>query len=346
MSSRRIAYVMEQTLGSATHYLNLRRAESVDWGGSHRWLPIAYEASRLPWTVRGSWLARRALAPIIDDVDGVFIHTMTLAPASIDLFRKKPVVISSDGPAMAKSGMRGAYGDAPERPLARMAKRELYRQVFKHAAGFVAWSQWAKESLVRHYGCPERDVAVIPPGVDLDLYVPGAHDHPLPRILFVGGDFLRKGGGLLLDVYRKHLRGHSELVLVTRDQVAEEPGVTVYRNIAANSPELLELYASCDVFALPTTADCYSLVCMEALAAGMPVVTTRVGGIPDLVIEGKTGHLIEVNDEEGLAAALSSFVFDRHKLRDMAQAARADALARFSASTNANVLFEFVRSRC
>jgi glycosyltransferase involved in cell wall biosynthesis len=296
--------------------------------------------------VRGSWLARRALAPIIDDVDGVFIHTMTLAPALVDLFHKKPVVISSDGPAMAKLGMRGAYGDPAEHRLARLAKRELYRQVFKRAAGFVGWSHWAKDSFVRDYGCSERDVAVIPPGVDLDLYAPGDRDHPLPRILFVGGDFERKGGDLVREVFRKHLRGRAELVLVTRDDVSEEPGVTVHRNLGANSAELLNLYATCDIFALPTRADCYSLVCMEALAAGMPVVTTRVGGIPDLVVEGKTGHLIEVDDEQALTAALSSIVLDCDKRREMAIAARADALARFSASANAKALFDFVRARC
>ena len=74
----------------------------------------------------------------------------------------------------------------------------------------------------------------------------------------MGTDFVRKGGDLLLEVFRERLRHKAELVLVTRAHVAEEPGVRVYGTIAPNSQALLELYRSADIFALPTRADCYS----------------------------------------------------------------------------------------
>lgn len=340
-----IAYVMEQTLGNTTHYLNLRRAESAG-GHEFRWLPIEYRKTLLPWTISAGRQARKALLPVLDEVGGVFIHTMTLAPGLVDLFGRKPIVVSGDATPFAKREMRAAYGHGPKIPLAELAKREFYRRLFRRAAGFVAWSHWAKRSMVKDYGCREDDVAVIPPGIDLELFVPGDRDHELPRILFVGGDFERKGGDLLLRVFRKHLRGRAELILVTRDHVAEEPGVTVHHNVQANSEVLRRLYATSDVFALPTRADCYALVCMEALAAGMPLVTTRVGGIPDIVLEGKTGHSVEVDDEHALAGALLRLVDDPARRREMSQAARADAVARFGANANASALFDFVRSRC
>ena len=199
---------------------------------------------------------------------------------------------------------------------------------------------------MRDYGCRDEDVAVIPPGVDLELFKAGSRDHAKPRILFVGADFERKGGDLLLETYRKHLRGSAELVLVTRDHVAEEPGVTVFNNVSANSEELRALFKTSDIFAFPTRADCYALACMEAMAAGMPIVTTHVGGIPDMVVEGKTGHVIDVDDERGLARALVSLVAEPAKRMEMARAARNDAVLRFDANTNARTLFEFVRSRC
>jgi glycosyltransferase involved in cell wall biosynthesis len=346
VSERPIAYVMEQTLGSITHYLNLRRAETASGQPPHRWIPIEYRKSMLPWTLPGSWRTRQALRPIINELDGIFIHTMTLAPASLDLFDKKPVIISCDGTPIAKRNMRAAYGLGPQRRFSELAKRELHRRVFERAAGFVAWSTWAKQSLVTDYGCRADDVAVIPPGVDLELFAPGDRDHPLPRILFVGGDFVRKGGDLLLDVFRKHLRGFAELVLVTGAEIADEPGVSIHRNVRANSDELRDLYATSDIFALPTRADCHSLVCMEAMAAGLPVVTTRVGGIPDLVAEGETGHLVEVDDEQTLKSALLSLSLDTAKRKQMATDARLDAKRRFGARENAQLLFDFVRSRC
>jgi glycosyltransferase involved in cell wall biosynthesis len=217
--------------------------------------------------------------------------------------------------------------------------------VFRRCAGFVAWSTWTKASFVEDYGCREEDVAVIPPGIQLDQFAPGDRSHALPRILFVGGDFVRKGGDLLMDVYRKRLRGKAELVLVTRDSTgAEEPGVTVHRDVTANSAKLRELYGTCDVFALPTRADCYSVACMEAMAAGLPVVATNVGGISDIV-KGN-GFVIAPDDAVALGDALETLVTDTSKRRQMGEASRAEAGRRFEARENARRLFEFVRSRC
>ena len=75
MSGKPIAYVMEQTLGSITHYLNLRREESASPSPLPRWIPIEFKRAKLPWTVTGSWLTRRALSGILDEVDGIFMHT-------------------------------------------------------------------------------------------------------------------------------------------------------------------------------------------------------------------------------------------------------------------------------
>jgi glycosyltransferase involved in cell wall biosynthesis len=346
MSGRSIAYVMEQTLGSITHYLNLRRAESAD-AVLPTWLPIEFKkSSRVPWAVSGSVRARRALSSVMADVDGIFMHTTTIALLALDIFAKKPTILSSDGTPLNKRGMRTAYGLSAEGGLAEVAKRSIYRQVFKRAAGFVAWSNWTKQSFIEDYRCREEDVVVIPPGIELGEFAPGDRAHELPRILFVGGDFIRKGGDLLIDVFRKRLRGRAELVLVTRSMVEPEPGVQVHRDVGANSAKLRKLYADCDIFALPTRADCYSVACMEALAAGMPLVATSVGGIPDLVRQGETGYLLAPDDGPALGDALELLVTNREKRIAMSRTCREEASRRFEARTNARRLFEFVRSRC
>src|SRR5450432_2435762 len=134
MIGRPIAYVMEQTLGSITHYLNLRREESTSEAPLPLWLPIQYQAGRLPWTVTGSLLARRALSGRLNDLDGIFMHTTTLAPLAVDYFRKKPTVLSSDGTPLNKRGMRRAYGLRDEARAVERAKRALYRRVVGAAA--------------------------------------------------------------------------------------------------------------------------------------------------------------------------------------------------------------------
>jgi glycosyltransferase involved in cell wall biosynthesis len=346
MSKLPIAYVMEQTLGNVTHYLNLRQAESEAELPGPRWLPIEYSQGRLPWTIRGGWLARKALAEVLPEVDGIFMHTTTLALLCVDYFRKRPTILSTDGTPSNKREMRNAYGLGQQGRLRERAKRAISNNVYGTATGLVGWSNWVKASFVEDYGYREQDIAVIPPGIDLSQFQAGDRSHELPRILFVGGDFERKGGALLLEVFRQRLRGRAELILVTRDNVKGEPGVTVRHNVRANSLELRELYATSDVFVLPTLADCFSLVIMEALAAGMPVVSTRVGGIPDLVNEGKTGHLLAPGDKAALGDVIESLVNEPERRRAMGDHGRRDALRRFDARANARQLFEFVRSRC
>jgi glycosyltransferase involved in cell wall biosynthesis len=346
MPSKPIAYVMEQTLGNITHYLNLRRAEAVAQAPGPRWLPIEYRAGRLPWTLTGGWLARKALGDVLPEVDGIFMHTTTLAAMCVDYFRNKPTILSTDGTPSNKRHMRDAYGMAKQGRLPELAKRTLYGSVYGTAAGLVGWSNWVKASFVEDYGYPEQDVAVIPPGIDLAQFSAGDRKHELPRILFVGGDFERKGGTLLLEVFRKRLRGRAELILVTRDAVQVEPGIQLHQNVQANSQALRDLYATSDIFVLPTLADCFSLVCMEALAAGLPVISTKVGGIPDIVREGETGFLLEAGKGDALGDALELLVTDPERRRVMGDKGRADAAVRFSAEENARRLFEFVRSRC
>src|SRR5438552_11425407 len=102
MKSHRIAFLIEQTLGSITHYLNLRREENAADGIEPTWLPIEYRPGRLPWALTGSLSARRAIGEIADDVDGYFVHTTTIALLARGFFRKKPTVLSSDGTPVNK----------------------------------------------------------------------------------------------------------------------------------------------------------------------------------------------------------------------------------------------------
>ena len=182
----------------------------------------------------------------------------------------------------------------------------------------VPWSNWAADSIINEYGVPRERVQVIPTGLDTSYWQPGTaeREHERLRLLFVGGNFERKGGRLLLDVFRGlDLQARAELHIVTRDPVESAPGVVVHHNIDNNSLDLLRLYQASDVFVLPTMADCFSNASIEAMAVGLPVITTNMGGIPDIVEHGKTGLLVEPgdgqehNDEAGKATDTSSATY-------------------------------------
>jgi glycosyltransferase involved in cell wall biosynthesis len=145
------------------------------------------------------------------------------------------------------------------------------------------------------------------------------------KILFVGGDFKRKGGATLLDAFRR-LRSELtpnlprqpdppvELHLVTRDPIPEERGVYVYNHMQPNSAELKRLYFNSHIFCLPTSGDCLPMALSEAGAAGLPLVSTRLAAIPEIVRDGETGFLVPAEDAAALAMALQRLI-DGYELR-------------------------------
>jgi glycosyltransferase involved in cell wall biosynthesis len=82
------------------------------------------------------------------------------------------------------------------------------------------------------------------------------------------------------------------------------PGVFVHQGLKPNSPELKRLYGEADIFCLPTHGDCLPMALAEAGAVGLPIVSTRVAAIPEIVQEGVNGFLVQPRDTAGLALAL------------------------------------------
>lgn len=257
---------------------------------------------------------------------------------------RRPLILDLDSTFEQLDAMAEAYqGRAPRRGLALRRSLAVERVLFRRTTMFTPWSHWAAEGLVRR-GVDPAQIRVLPPGVDLDAWKsapPSRRDHRGPlRLLFVGGNFERKGGDLLIDVMRDHLGDRCTLDVVTHDDVPPTAGVRVHR-AAPNSPELKRLFEAADVFVMPTRADCFGIACVEAMAAGLPVVMGDVGGARDIVDEGRTGWLIPAR-HDALARVLDHAVAHRAELPAMGQAARAVAEARFDGRRNDEAVAELV----
>ena len=92
-------------------------------------------------------------------------------------------------------------------------------------------------------------------------------------------------------------------------------------------PALLE---ATDLFVRPSLEDAFPTVLLEAMAMGLPVVASRVGGIPEIVIPGQTGTLVEAGDAPGLAQAVSDLLLQPTERAACGEAARRRAQAEFS----------------
>lgn len=284
------------------------------------------------------------------DVDVVWSQlTLPILPwlLTAGAWRRTPVVYSIDATLKQLNDFGPLYDHWGGRSRARFAVRNgVERLLLRRLTLLAPWSEWAARSMRDDYGIPPERIRVLPPGIDLDFWRPSRAPVPgkrLPRAIFVGGDFERKGGEGLLEVFRGRFRGRLELDLVTRGDVPGEPGVRVHTGLVPNDPRLLALYQASDLLALPTRADCFSMAGMEALACGLPVILGRTGGAAEVLEDTVEGYYVDPGDGEGLAAALERLVSDSSLRERMGAAGRALARRRYDAGRNTGRLTGWLR---
>ncbi len=247
-------------------------------------------------------LVERALTRRTPDV--LHFHTQNTALLSQAYMRRIPAVITTDQTNAQIALEYPAWTRWTHRPSIALERRAA-----RAAHAIVVFSQWAAASFIDDYGVAPQRVHVIPIGIELDgfdrLPSRGVRGHGKKRLLFVGGDFERKGGALLVDVFRQHFADEDvELHLMTSDPAAVSGGrVVVHRDVAPLSAAWYELYASADIFVLPTRRDAFGIAYIEAMAAGLPVIGTRIGAGPEIVSDD-VGFLIEPNDRQALARCI------------------------------------------
>jgi glycosyltransferase involved in cell wall biosynthesis len=358
----RLGFVIEQTLGQVTHTRNFQHWVARDPDVDPTWILISYDTregwASLPvlnrnWTVRASLLARAQVREVLrtQPLDGLFFHTPVTALFAHRLMTELPSVVSMDATPLSFDAIGTPYDHRPSSAtMVESVKNALTKRSFDRARRLVVWNQWGKESLVSDYGAPADKVEVIPPGIDLTLWnfprQVSAVAAPV-RLLFVGGDFRRKGGDTLLEAFRTNLMHRCELDIVTRERVDVSglSNVRVHHGLGPNAPGLMALYSRADVFVFPTLADVLPLAIMEAMASALPVITTNVGAISEQIDEGVTGFLIPPNDVGALTNATLRLVEDAQLRHRMGAEARRVADQRFNGSINYARLID-VCKRC
>ena len=297
----------------------------------------------LPAKPRGTIRSVAALLPLLwtRPLDAVWSQmSVQLLPFVLTraALARIPLFFAVDSTPTRYASFRGHYAHQTDLSSAKgRASLALHRLFYHRCTGLLPWSRWVADSMIDDFGVPPERVHVVHPGVDVERWRPP--DTPVrnarPQLIFVGADFDRKGGPLLLEVYRAYFRDSCDLHLVTHADVREEPGVRVYRDFGPDDDRLLRLYQRCDALVLPTQADLFSMASIEAMACGLPVIISAVGGIPEIVTDGETGHLVPPGDRSALVAAIRSLVGDAERRRRWGAAARQEAVRRFDTKTQA-----------
>lgn len=366
----RVAFVMEQTLGHVTHARNLHAALPAHPEMTPEWLPIPFPVGRLGrlvplfgsnWSVRASWRARRALDRALarGPLDALVFHTQVTSLFSVGRMRRIPTVISLDATPFNFDRVSALGGYAHQGAGDGIVDRQKFlmnRRALQAAAVLVPWSEWARRSLIDDYGADPARIRVLAPGAAADFFevgrrrlaappaaAGGAGDGTGPvRVLFVGGDWTRKGGPQLLDALAGLPAGSWHLDAVTREPVSPRPGLTVHHGVGPNSPALLRHFAEADLFVLPSLGECLAVVLMEATAAALPIVTTDVGALGEAVRPGQTGIVVPPDDVAALRAALAALLADPTQRRSMGAGGHALARERFDAARNNGAMLDLV----
>lgn len=343
MTRPKVALCLEQTLGHRAHGQNLEAAatDSALEAAIHR---VQYSPSRLrlPWALRGSRIARDMVRASGVRYDALLFHTQTVSLFAPSAARSSRYVVSLDAtPKQVDEMARWYRHRRSTRPL-EATKAAWYRHVFRNAAAFVTWSGWAASSLALDYGAADRPVLIAHPGAAERFFaIPRpAVIRARPRILFVGGDFERKGGRDLLAAFAP-LAARADLTLVTEDPIEPHPGVTVLRDVRPGTEAQLRAFADADIFCLPTYGDCTPVAIGEALAAGLPVVTTSVGSNHETV-PLEAGRLVAPGDVPALQDALRELLDDGALRARMSGAARDHAREHMDAARNARRILDLL----
>lgn len=200
-------------------------------------------------------------------------------------------------------------------PLTGSALQRWYdreERGYHRAAHLFAFSEATRHSLVEDYHVPPDRVTTTGAGVNLAALPALTGRAAAPTILFIGNDFVRKGGLVLLDAFRTVRRAVPgvRLQLVGTDpRLPAQDGVEVLGRIHDRAV-IEQLYRQASVFALPSYFDPFPLVLLEAMAFGLPTVSSRSCGIPEMVGDGAAATTVEAGDVAALATALIATLSD------------------------------------
>lgn len=227
-------------------------------------------------------------------------------------------------------GTRGPMGRLRQRinpfhPVAlRMERRQL---TGRHYSKLIALTPDVKADIMRIYGVPSDDIAVLPNGYSATEFHPAsderrremrrrlgyADDHQV--VVFVANELERKGFTPLLRAV--NLLGDESVRILAVGRLRESQarpeierlGLTGRVQFTGPTSDVADYYAASDVFALPTKYEAWGLVIVEAMACGLPALTSTLAGASVAVRPGENGHLVEdpsdpTQIEQGLRALL------------------------------------------
>jgi L-malate glycosyltransferase len=223
----------------------------------------------------------------------------------------------------------------------------LMRFTTQHSDGVTAVSKWLKEMTLSTYGI-DKDIEVIPNFVDTEVYV-GGNANGFKKEIAPNGERILTHISNFRKVKRvpdtirifKQVREQlpAKLLLVGDgpdrsecENLARELGVEGDVCFLGKQDAIVEILAASDLFLLPSQSESFGLSALEAMSCGVPVISSSIGGLPEVNIHGTTGYISELGDVERMAKYAIDLLTHEQKYKIFSKSARDRAVNNFQTS--------------
>ncbi len=183
----------------------------------------------------------------------------------------------------------------------------------------ISISQLTRKDLLKYYHLPEEDITVIYNGVNVEEFTPGNRNELRQELrkelgfcaddivlLFAANEFKRKGLRALLEAVALPMQSaRIKLLILGGDSplpyrnLIQKLGIVEQTRFLGSHNDMPRYYAASDIFILPTQLEPFGLVITEAMASGLPVITSRLAGAAELITDGETGLLLQNPENRG-----------------------------------------------
>lgn len=238
-----------------------------------------------------------------------------------------------------------------ETPLYRLSDAAT-----RHADGVIAVSPAVATHLLQRRIAARAKIAIIPNAIDTDLFDPSLHALAPPRsertVGAVGRLHPQKGFDRLLEAFASLARSRHGLRLEIAGEGSQRPalekqadrlGIAARVGFLGRIPraEMPSRYAAWDLVAVPSRWEGFGIAAAEAMAMARPVVASRVEGLADLIVDGRSGILLPPDGPGAWAAALGRLLDDPGRREDLGREARQRILEQYRIETAAEDLLCF-----